>query len=129
LAVPRYSITCIDDHNGRAELSGAIQKMPLSAEAIIALFGFVVTLPPTLCLLYRCQQRNTGQQDHTGMMQLTTDSVRSTTVNNAGISSNVRTTYKLPGHVALEAGGGHFLARFSSRSWARRQHIQCRSLG
>jgi hypothetical protein len=102
--------------------------MPLSAEAIIALFGVVVTLPPTLCLLYRRQQHNTGQQDHIGMMQLTTDSVRLSTVNNAGTSSNVRATYKLPGKIALEAGGGHFLALFSFRSWARRQHIHCRSL-
>jgi hypothetical protein len=48
--------------------------MPLSAEAIIAIFGVIVTVPPILALLYRRRQRNAGQQDHTGMIQLFTDS-------------------------------------------------------
>jgi len=48
--------------------------MPLSAEAIIAIFGVIVTVPPILTLLHRRRQRNAGQRGHTGMMQLFTDS-------------------------------------------------------
>jgi hypothetical protein len=92
--------------------------MPLSAEAIIAIFGVIVTVPPTLTLLYRRQQCNAGQQDHTGMMQLSTDSTRLLTINNAGISPNIHAAYEFPGHVALEAGGDHLLELFSFRSWA-----------
>jgi len=103
--------------------------MPLSAEAIIAIFGVVFAVPPTLLLLYRRQQRNTGQQDHTGMMQLFTDSVRLLTINNDGVSPNIHAAYEFPGRAALEAGGNHFLALFSFRSWACRQHTQFHSLG
>jgi hypothetical protein len=59
--------------------------MPLSAEAIIAIFGVIVTVPPTLTLLYRRQQRNASQQDHTGMMQLFTESIRLLTINNVAL--------------------------------------------
>jgi hypothetical protein len=103
--------------------------MPLSAEAIIAIFGVVVALPPALILLYRRQQHDPGRQNHTSMTQLFTDSVRLLTANNAGISPNIHTIHKLPGHVAVEARGGHSLALFSARSWAPRQHTHCRSLG
>ena len=110
--------------------------MPLSAEAIIAIFGVVVALPPALILLYRRQQHNPGRQNHISMTQLFTDSVRLLTANNAGISPNIHTIrpnihtiHKLPGHVAVETRGGHSLALFSARSWAPRQHTHCRSLG
>jgi hypothetical protein len=59
--------------------------MPFSAEAIIAIFGVIVTVPPTLTLLYRRQQRNASQKDHTGMMQLFTESIRLLTINNVAL--------------------------------------------
>lgn len=103
--------------------------MPLSAGAIIAIFGVVVTLPPALITLYRRQQGNTRRQNHTNTMQLLTNIAGLSTANNSGISPNNYAIHKFPGCAVLEAGGYRFLALFSSRSWTRRRLKRCHSLG